>query len=129
VAPSQPVLVRVHMQNTLCDLFSTSHPGCSWPLKNAMKQIAKAGSGIIVVLRNHDTSRDMIQRMREFQYHDKEQQNIPAGDSKRHLRTYGIGAQILCDLGVQKMRVLSAPKSLHAISGFDLEIVEYVACE
>jgi 3,4-dihydroxy 2-butanone 4-phosphate synthase/GTP cyclohydrolase II len=129
VAPSQPVLVRVHMQNTLCDLFSTSHPGCSWPLKNAMKQIAKAGSGIIVVLRNHDTSRDMIQRMREFQYHDKEQQNILAGDSKRHLRTYGIGAQILCDLGVQKMRVLSAPKSLHAISGFDLEIVEYVACE
>jgi 3,4-dihydroxy 2-butanone 4-phosphate synthase/GTP cyclohydrolase II len=129
VAPSQPVLVRVHMQNTLCDLFSTSHPGCSWPLKNALKQIAKAGSGIIVVLRNHDTTRDMIQRMREFQYHDKEPQNIPAGDSKRHLRTYGIGAQILCDLGVQKMRVLSAPKSLHAISGFDLEIVEYVACE
>lgn len=128
VDPARPALVRVHMQNSLCDLFATNHAGCSWPLKNAMKQIAKEGAGIIVVLRNHDTTRDMIQRMRDFQYHDKDQA-ISSRDHQSHLRTYGIGAQILRDLGVQKMRVLSAPKSLHAISGFDLEIVEYVTCE
>jgi 3,4-dihydroxy 2-butanone 4-phosphate synthase / GTP cyclohydrolase II len=45
------------------------------------------------------------------------------------LRTYGIGAQILSDLGVRRMRVLSAPKKMHGISGFGLEVVEYVACE
>jgi 3,4-dihydroxy 2-butanone 4-phosphate synthase/GTP cyclohydrolase II len=45
------------------------------------------------------------------------------------LRTYGIGAQILFDLGVRRMRVLSAPKRLHGISGFGLEVVEYVPCD
>ena len=129
VDTSQPVLVRVHMQSSLCDLFAMNHKGCSWPLRNAMKQISEEGGGIIVVLRNHDSSRDIIQRMRDFQFHEKDQKVPPRGDTKSHLRTYGVGAQILCDLGVQKMRVLSAPKSLHAISGFDLEVVEYVACK
>ena len=66
----QPTLVRVHMQNTLCDLFSTSHEGCGWPLRNAMQRIAREGRGVIVVLRNHDTTREIIHRMRRIQYHD-----------------------------------------------------------
>ena len=80
-----------------------------------------------MVLRNHDTSREIIQRMRDLQVPDRETAEAPS-DDKTHLRTYGIGAQILCDLGVRKMRVLSAPKSLHGISGFNLEVVEYVEC-
>ncbi len=123
-----PTLVRVHMQNTLCDLFSTSHKGCSsWPLESAIKRIAEEGEGIIVLLRNHDTSREILQRMHDFQVHGKEdphsQRETPA-----HLRTFGIGAQIIADLGVRKMRVLSSPMSMHGISGFDLEVVEYVKC-
>ncbi len=128
ISPDRPTLVRVHMQNTLCDLFSIHHEGCSWPLKNAMRQVSKDGDGIIVVLRNHDTSSEIIQRMRDFQFSDADDMAPPRGASS-HLRTFGIGAQILTDLGVRKMRVLSAPKSIHAISGFDLEIVEYVDCE
>lgn len=123
-----PTLVRVHMQNTLCDLFDTRHAGCGWPLTNALKQVARAGAGVVVVLRNHDTPREIVQRMRDFQLHDAEDA-IPPRTSGKHLRTFGIGAQILSDLGVRKMRVLSAPKSLHGISGFDLEVVEYVDCK
>ena len=124
----QPTLVRVHMQNTLCDLFSTGHEGCGWPLRNAMQRIAREGRGVIVVLRNHDTTREIIHRMRRIQYHDRAEP-AAGGDSVKHLRTYGVGAQILCDLGLRKLRILSAPKSLHAISGFDLEVAEYVECD
>jgi 3,4-dihydroxy 2-butanone 4-phosphate synthase/GTP cyclohydrolase II len=128
VTPEKPTLVRVHMQNTLCDLFAPVHAGCSWPLKNAMQQVAKEGAGVIVVLRNHDTTREIIQRMRNCQIQEEEQGESPRSGGT-HLRTFGVGAQILSDLGVGKMRVLSAPKSIHAISGFDLEVVEYVECE
>ncbi len=128
IMPGEPTLVRVHMQHTLCDLFATKHAGCGWPLNNAMAQVAREGSGVIVVLRNHDTSREIIQRMRDFQIHDAEDV-VPQRTSGSHLRTFGVGAQILADLGVRQMRLLSAPKSIHAISGFDLEVVEYVDCE
>jgi len=50
-------------------------------------------------------------------------------DERQSLRTYGVGAQILADLGVRKMLVLSAPKKMYALSGFDLEVVEYVHCD
>jgi len=69
-----------------------------------------------------------VQRMRDFQFHESEDA-VPVRSSGKHLRTYGVGAQILGDLGVRRMRVLSAPKSLYGISGFDLEVVEYVDCE
>jgi 3,4-dihydroxy 2-butanone 4-phosphate synthase/GTP cyclohydrolase II len=128
VMPGEPTLVRVHMQHTLCDLFATQHAGCGWPLNNAMAQVAREGSGVIVVLRNHDTAREIVQRMRDFQIHDAEDV-VPQRAGSSHLRTFGVGAQILSDLGVRKMRLLSAPKSIHAISGFDLEVVEYVDCE
>ncbi|MES9871412.1 MAG: bifunctional 3,4-dihydroxy-2-butanone-4-phosphate synthase/GTP cyclohydrolase II [Sedimenticola sp.] len=127
VNPDDPTLVRVHMQNTLCDLFAPNHKGCSWPLQNAMRRVSAEGKGVIVVLRNHDTTREIIQRMRDFQLHDQEDP-VPPRNTQGHLRTFGVGAQILADLGVRKMRVLSAPKSLHGISGFDLEVVEYVDC-
>ncbi len=128
VTPERPTLVRVHMQNTLCDLFATRHDSCGWPFSNAMQCIAREGAGVIVVLRNHDTSREIIQRMREIQFQEKAGAS-DSGDRAKHLRTFGVGAQILADLGVRQMRVLSAPMALHGISGFQLEVVEYVECK
>lgn len=128
VSAEQPALVRVHMQNTLCDLFNISRPDCGWPLNNALRQISEAGQGVLVVLRNHDTAREIVHRIRAYQLIDQETKE-PQRDSSRELRTYGAGAQILCDLGVRRMRVLSAPWSIHALSGFDLEVVEYVDCK
>jgi len=128
IRPEKPTLVRVHMQNTLCDLFRTSHPGCSWPLSSAMRRVAEEGEGVVVVLRNHDTTRELVQRIREIPFARRAEAE-PARSLDKSLRTYGAGAQILSDLGVQKMRILSSPKSLHGISGFDLEVVEYVDCD
>ncbi|MCB1859210.1 MAG: 3,4-dihydroxy-2-butanone-4-phosphate synthase [Gammaproteobacteria bacterium] len=129
ISPHQPVLVRVHMQNTLCDLFATIHESCGWPLADAMKRVVAEGSGVIVVLRNHDSSREIVQRMRDIQFKHRDEEKSGQGDTSKHRRTYGIGAQILCDLGVRKMRVMSAPTALHGISGFDLQVVEYVGYE
>jgi 3,4-dihydroxy 2-butanone 4-phosphate synthase / GTP cyclohydrolase II len=124
IDPERPTLVRVHLQNTLCDLFDTTHNACGWPLRDVMRQVAEAGEGVIVVLRNRDHPADLLCRLKDFQFHDSDDP-VPVRQDRGELRTYGLGAQILADLGVRKMRVMSAPKSMHAISGFDLEVVEY----
>ncbi|MCU0833467.1 MAG: bifunctional 3,4-dihydroxy-2-butanone-4-phosphate synthase/GTP cyclohydrolase II [Chromatiaceae bacterium] len=125
----RPTLVRVHLQNSLCDLFGTTHEGCGWPLRDVMRQVAAAREGVIVVLRNRDRVEDILSRLKDFDRHESEPR-IPLRRADRsELRTYGIGAQILADLGVRKMRVMSAPKAMHAISGFDLEVVEYVGSD
>jgi 3,4-dihydroxy 2-butanone 4-phosphate synthase/GTP cyclohydrolase II len=127
VLPGEPTLVRVHVQNTLCDLFEASRGECGWPLRGAMQQIAEAGKGVIVVLRNHDTGRDIVQRIQDLAWHGPEDSVPQRGKIKdSQLRTYGVGAQILGDLGVTKMRVMSAPKNLHGLAGFDLEVTEFV---
>lgn len=127
ISPDRPTLVRVHIQNTLCDLFGTRHPACGWPLSDVMRQVAQAGEGVVVVLRNRDSALDLLARVKDLQLHDAEDRVPPRRKQERsELRTYGIGAQILADLGVRKMRVMSAPKAMHGISGFDLEVVEYV---
>ena len=125
--PDKPVLVRVHMQNTICDLFAATNQDCSYPIHNAMQQIAEEGEGVLVVLRNHDSAREIVQRISDCQLREAEGK-APERQAEhgKVLRTYGAGAQILADLNARKLRVISAPKSLHGISGFDLEIVEYV---
>lgn len=126
VSADAPILVRVHLQNTLCDLFGANHPACGWPLKDVMRQIRKEGQGVIVVLRNRDEAGDLLAKLNEISdVADDDRGPIRRAD-RNELRTYGIGAQILADLGVRKMRVMSAPKAMHGISGFDLEVVEYV---
>jgi 3,4-dihydroxy 2-butanone 4-phosphate synthase/GTP cyclohydrolase II len=125
--PDQPCLVRVHVQNSLCDLFGSTRPECGWPLQPAMKQIAEAGEGVIVVLRNHDTARDIVQRIQDLKWHNANEPVPSRGKIQdKELRTFGVGAQILVDLNVRKMRVMSAPKNLHALAGFDLEVSEFV---
>ena len=129
LSSDEPTLVRVHMQNSLCDLFDAEGGDCGWPLRNAMRQINEAGQGVIVVLRNHDTPRELVQRMMSKQVKLESEAGFVKRDNSKELRTYGVGAQILSDLGVRKMRVLSAPKSIHGLSGFGMEVVEYVECE
>jgi 3,4-dihydroxy 2-butanone 4-phosphate synthase/GTP cyclohydrolase II len=126
ISPERPTLVRVHLQNSLCDLFGTHHPGCGWPLRDVMRQVADAGEGAIVVLRNRDRAEDLLARLKDFDLSVKDARVPVRRKDRSELRTYGIGAQILADLGVRKMRVMSAPKAMHGISGFDLEVVEYV---
>jgi 3,4-dihydroxy 2-butanone 4-phosphate synthase / GTP cyclohydrolase II len=124
-------LVRVHIADTLRDLVGVRGPSRAWTLRDAMQRVAQAGSGIIVILRAHEEPRDLVQAMQSLASGAPasgatsaamEPQQVPGAV----LRTYGVGAQILKDLGVRRMRVLSAPKQMHGISAFDLEIEGYV---
>jgi 3,4-dihydroxy 2-butanone 4-phosphate synthase/GTP cyclohydrolase II len=129
ISSDRPTLVRVHVQNTLCDIFESTRD-CGWPLHAVMDQVAAAGEGVIVVLRNYDTARDIVHRIQDYKWHGVED-HIPSRGKPEDddLRTIGVGAQILCDIGVRKMRVMSAPKHLHALAGFGLEVVEFVSTE
>jgi 3,4-dihydroxy 2-butanone 4-phosphate synthase/GTP cyclohydrolase II len=75
-------------------------------------------------LRDQESTRELMNTVSGLSKKKDELESKRSGDSV--LRTYGVGAQILKDLGVHRMRVLSAPRQMHAISGFDLEITEYV---
>jgi 3,4-dihydroxy 2-butanone 4-phosphate synthase/GTP cyclohydrolase II len=126
--PEQPTLVRVHIQNTLADLFGATGPEMGWPLRGALEEVADADTAVVVMLRKRNDSQDVLKRMHQFQQHAAGEAEIERGEEteSRDLRTYGVGAQILTDLGVRQMRVLSAPKRMYGLSGFGMEVVEYV---
>jgi 3,4-dihydroxy 2-butanone 4-phosphate synthase/GTP cyclohydrolase II len=128
VRGQEPVLVRVHVQDTLADLFGARLEHTGWPLRDAMARVAKEGRGVVVVLGRPEEPQNLLRRIRS---HALQSGRDPADrrSDDQQLRTYGIGAQILADLGVHRMRVLSAPKNLHGIGGFGLEVAEYVRGE
>ena len=128
LSASTPSLVRVHIRNTLQDVLAMRHDAFGWPLRRALQRIAEEDSGVVVLLRKPESPRELVQQIVGL---DAPQVEPEAGkEEDRHvLRTYGIGAQILSDLGVRRMRVLSAPKRMQGISGFGLEVVEWVPCD
>ncbi|HEC27971.1 MAG TPA: 3,4-dihydroxy-2-butanone-4-phosphate synthase [Gammaproteobacteria bacterium] len=123
----EPVTVRVHMQNTLCDVVGSLNHGCSWSLHAAMAYIEKEGKGIVVILRGNENNQELLRKIKNSTEAEKKGKKNAQGAME--LRTYGVGAQILSDLGVRKMRILSSPIIMHGLSGFDLEVVEYIAGE
>ncbi|MEE4376380.1 MAG: bifunctional 3,4-dihydroxy-2-butanone-4-phosphate synthase/GTP cyclohydrolase II [Candidatus Competibacteraceae bacterium] len=125
VDPAKPVLVRVHVQNVLGDLLGLQLAEFGWPLRDALRRVAEE-DGVVVVLGRQEDSTALLKHLRLYQFGGLAPQTRTASDSATELRTYGLGAQILLDLGVRRMRVLSAPKRISALSGFDLEVVEYV---
>jgi 3,4-dihydroxy 2-butanone 4-phosphate synthase/GTP cyclohydrolase II len=125
--PEEPFLVRVHVQNPLRDVLSIHRKDFGLPLRTAMSEIAAHDSGMLLVLGGYPDD-DVLQRL--VQQKPEPQLSRNGDDRASHeLRTYGIGAQIISDLGVGKMRVLSAPRKLSGLSGFGLEVVEYVEVE
>ncbi len=121
---SRDPLVRVHTLDTLGDTLGVEAAGLGWPVSAALERIAKEEAGVLILLRDQESSRDLMDAVNTLGREQDELGRQRSGDSV--LRTYGVGAQILKDLGVNRMRVLSAPKQMYAISGFDLEISEYV---
>ncbi len=111
------VLVRVHEPVSLIDVLDIRGTRHSWNLNDAMSAVAKAGSGVIVLLHRPETAAELLARAQ------------PQQGSRPHnmvLRNYGIGAQILRDLGVKKMRVMTQPLRMPSMAGFDLEVTEYL---
>jgi 3,4-dihydroxy 2-butanone 4-phosphate synthase/GTP cyclohydrolase II len=114
-----PPLVRVHLAETLRDVVGLRTPQAGWTLRDAMRRVAEDGNGVVVVLRSEESPLDLIESVRALGGLARLRQG-------QVLRTYGIGAQILQDLGVSRMRVLSAPRQLQGLAAFGLTITEYV---
>lgn len=117
-------LVRVHSHDTLGDALGIDSPNLGWPVSAAIERISKEEAGIVIVLRDQESSRELMEAVDTLSNDRNDFEDRRSGDDV--LKTYGVGAQILHDLGVKRMRVLSAPKQMYAISGFDLEVTEYV---
>jgi len=136
-------LVRVHVADTLRDVLGVRGESRAWTLRAALERIAQARNGVVVLLREQESTADLVEALRALgassgvAHHGLPDsgrggaaslpaaQGLSAAASRPVLRTYGIGAQILKDLGVRRMRVLSAPKQIHGLSAFDLEVESY----
>ncbi len=127
VDSAEPMLIRVHVKNPLSDVLGIKRDDFGLPLRLAMAEIAREGAGMVLVLGGHEDDDDLLCRIQQ----QPEASVLRGGDSREssELRTYGIGAQIIVDMGIRKMRVLSSPKRMTGLAGFGLEVVEYVESE
>lgn len=125
IDPGRALLVRVHLADTFTDLLAVQRGDTSLPLRVAMQRMQAEVAGVVVLLQHDDTPEALVKRIRDYQLQDRGV-NLPRPPDSTDLRNYGLGAQILSDLGVRRMRVMGAPRKLHGLSGFGLEIVEYV---
>ncbi|MDO6544932.1 bifunctional 3,4-dihydroxy-2-butanone-4-phosphate synthase/GTP cyclohydrolase II [Photobacterium sanguinicancri] len=125
VEAEQPTIVRVHLQDTFKDIL---HSGATqWTLPNAMQRIAKEG-GVLVVLSKQESQEAVIAKVKNLSADTTGQPKVKL-NPKDQSRQVGVGSQILSDLGVSKMRLLSSStQRYHSLSGFGLEAVEYI-CE
>ena len=122
IKPEEPTLVRVHLHNTLSDLLGSERAiERSMNLPQALTRIATEG-GVLVLLGKDE---DLLTQVTQFQAEDAGEKPLGAAWTGTS-RTVGVGSQILASLGVKKMRLLSRPKKYHALSGYGLEVVEYV---
>ncbi|MDG2395269.1 bifunctional 3,4-dihydroxy-2-butanone-4-phosphate synthase/GTP cyclohydrolase II [Candidatus Thioglobus sp.] len=114
IKSDKDVCVRVHMEDTLKDVLQENSN--SFNVNDALKHISKSDSGVFLLLRKQ-TDKSILKNI----------DNTNRDSGGNDIKTYGVGAQILSDLGVKKMRILGSPRKLHGLKGFGLEVSEYVA--
>ncbi len=124
VAGERAAMVRVHLQDIFADIIPVTGRQFGWPLRDALRRIAEDGCGVAVILRHHESDQKLLERLQEIDLQANRSHKVKS--DRDDLRTFGVGAQILADLGVKRMRLLSAPKKFHALGGFDLEVEEYI---
>ena len=113
--PNEETLVRVHEPLSVIDLLDAGHGGHSWGVGEALQAIRNAGAGVMVLLNCSQTTDALEARLSETR--------VPRRGID--LRLYGIGAQILRDLGVRRMRLMAAPRKMPSMAGFGLEVTGY----
>jgi 3,4-dihydroxy 2-butanone 4-phosphate synthase/GTP cyclohydrolase II len=128
IEPDQETLVRVHMADPLGDLLGSVRDPSHWPIPEVMQKIQQAGKGVLVVLRQPEQNKQLAAKIARYQQED-EAETPPPGAGGWDLRTFGVGAQILADLGVKKMRVIGTPTKLTGVSGFGLELTGYLEAD
>ena len=122
-SPQEATLVRVHVQNTLGDVAMSTAPDLGWPLRDALQRISSEGRGVAVILRWPESPQRLLERVRML-HNSPEPARTRAAPTDR--RVLGAGSQILADLGVRRMRLMSAPQVFHGLGGFGLEVVEHI---
>ena len=125
ISEEEPCLVRVQVVNTLRDLFNTARPGFNdtWSLMDSMQHVAAEGRGVVVLVGQEFNQSEELDQVIHFPDVPPLQRN---SNEVGAYRVIGTGSQILRDVGVGKMRLLSSPTRFNAISGFDLEVVEFI---
>jgi 3,4-dihydroxy-2-butanone 4-phosphate synthase len=130
IDPTKPVLVRVHSECLMGDVFHSRRCECGSKLESALQQIEAEGVGILLYMRQEDRAKGLVNKLKMYASQD---QGLDTGNAKHRLgsptdlRDYGIGAQILRELGVRKLRLLSNnPRKIKGLEGHGIEIVERV---
>ncbi|HET9818519.1 MAG TPA: 3,4-dihydroxy-2-butanone-4-phosphate synthase [Rhodanobacteraceae bacterium] len=125
VDDADPVLARVHVRNTLSDVLHLKREDLGLTMTAALRRVADEGRGVVVVLAADEAPPALLARL-DHAVDTAATTGSRAASSQREWRQLGLGAQILADLGARRLRVLGTPRKLVGLSGFGLEVVEYV---